>query len=139
MTEAFLNQTHATMALPENKERVAALVAKYAAPVTEFPSDWDTALMNVYRADLGARDDDSVLTGRQLLATARKSGAAFCVVSGDDDRVVPVKASQRVAELLGVSEGAQVMQDTGHLPMDERPQQLAESLLAFIRKTDASQ
>jgi len=50
-----------------------------------------------------------------------------------------LKASQRVAELLGVPEGAQVMQNTGHLPMDERPQQLAESLLAFIRKTDASQ
>ena len=131
LKQALLNQTHARMSLPEQAGRVGALVAKYAAPVEEYPEDWDTALMNVYRADLAARDDESILRGRKLLARARGSGSAFCVISGDDDSVVPVRASRRVSDLLSAQE-LEIMSKTGHLPMDERPQQLASLLLRFM-------
>jgi pimeloyl-ACP methyl ester carboxylesterase len=125
------------MSLPEQAGRVGALVAKYAAPVAEYPGDWDTALINVYRADLAARDDQSILRGRKLLAKAQASGGAFCVISGDDDRVVPVRASRRVSDLLSAQE-LQVMSETGHLPMDERPAQLASLLLRFMSQKEST-
>jgi len=129
VTEALLNQTHARLA--EQPDRVAALVAKYAAPVKEFPSDWDTALINVYRADFGARGDNTILTGRQLLSAARRSSVRMAVVTGDDDRIVPVRASRRVAELLAAEEILE-MEEVGHLPMDEKPEEFAQIMLRFI-------
>ena len=147
VTEDLGKQTHARMAAPAQRERVAALVDKYAAPVREYADDWDTALLNVYRAELAAREDAAVLGGRRLLRAARALGSnvAFCVITGDDDRVVPVRASRRVAALLGLGEregggegggagggGAREMAATGHLPMDEKPEALAEALLPFL-------
>ena len=139
LTEALGKQTHARMAEPQQRERVAALVDKYAAPVREYADDWDTALLNVYRAELAAREDAAVLGGRRLLRAARALGSnvALSVITGDDDRVVPVRASRRVAALLGLGGregggGAREMAETGHLPMDEQPEALAEALLPFL-------
>ena len=143
LTEALGKQTHARMAEPQQRERVAALVDKYAAPVREYADDWDTALLNVYRAELAAREDAAVLGGRRLLRAARALGSnvALSVITGDDDRVVPVRASRRVAALLGLGGregggagggGAREMAESGHLPMDEQPEALAEALLPFL-------
>jgi len=134
---ALLDQTHASMGRPERAARLERLAEKYSAPVREAPEDWDTALMSVYRADFLAQEGGGAATtrGRGLLSAAagaaRKSGGVeFCVVTGDDDRVVPVRASRRVAGLLGSD--VRLMKDTGHLPMDERPEELAKILLDFI-------
>ena len=107
LTEALGKQTHARMAEPQQRERVAALVDKYAAPVREYADDWDTALLNVYRAELAAREDAAVLGGRRLLRAARALGSnvALSVITGDDDRVVPVRASRRVAALAHLDDG----------------------------------
>ena len=138
LREALLNQTHASMGLPDKSERLMALVDKYAAPVNEYPNEWDTALINVYRADFGARDDASTLRGRKLLSEALAVGGGnVCVLTGDDDRVVPVRATRRVAELLGVKK-VEEMLDTGHLPMDERPDEFAKILLRFMVGRDRS-
>merc|ERR1712238_637487 len=84
----------------------------------------------------------------------------FCVVSGDDDRVVPARASRRVADILLSSSSSSSssligkkeseennttslsplspstvyyeMESTGHLPMDEKPEEMANVLLEFI-------
>merc|ERR1712238_482969 len=86
----------------------------------------------------------------------------FCVVSGDDDRVVPIRASRRVADILSSSLSSSSligkkeseseseennttslsplspstvyyeMESTGHLPMDEKPEEMANVLLEFI-------
>ena len=65
----------------------------------------------------------------------------FCVITGEDDRVVPAKASRRVADLLGAGGDAVAdtaiyveMEGVGHLPMDERPEELAEVLLDFMKE-----
>ena len=128
VTEALLNQTHPLMA--EQPDRVAALVAKYAAPIQEYPDVWDTALLNVYRADFGVRGDDKILRGRPLLSAARRLLGKFAVVTGDDDRIVPVRASRRVGEILDAE--VLEMKEVGHLPMDERPEEFARILLRFI-------
>ncbi len=48
--------------------------------------------------------------------TLQKSGKEFYVVTGDDDTVVPVRASRRVAELLGLRvEAVSEMAETGTL------------------------
>ena len=49
---------------------------------------------------------------------------------GDVDRIVPTSATATVADLLGAE--ARTIADTGHLPLDERPQEVADVLLEFI-------
>ena len=122
------------MHTPEFAARVAELADKYSAPTRQFPDDWDAALLNVYRADLTPVGREG-LSGRRLLTAARE-GAARCnarllVTTGDSDTVVPPRASQKVAALLG-GVPCTLMQDTGHLPHDERPEELARILLDFI-------
>ena len=77
-----------------------------------------------------------LLSGRALLLKAREVaaqlGAELLVVTGDSDFVVPVRASKLVAELLGTTSLVE-MAETGHLPMDERPKEVGEILVAFIR------
>ena len=79
------------------------------------------------------------LNGRALLETAAKSAAQceppceLIVVTGDSDTVVPVRASRTTAALLGVEDSVVEMEETGHLPMDERPEKMAQVLIDFIR------
>ena len=51
-------------------------------------------------------------------------------MTGDVDRIVPASATATVADLLGAE--ARTIADTGHLPLDERPQEVADVLLEFI-------
>mmetsp|Transcript_27842 Transcript_27842/g.28238 ORF Transcript_27842/g.28238 Transcript_27842/m.28238 type:complete len:236 (-) Transcript_27842:113-820(-) len=134
MTQALLNQTVSRVL---SSQRVEALVEKYTAPVREFSSDWDTGLLNVYRADF-LREDTELLNGRKLLSEAQlvmrntgRGDAAFCVISGAEDGVVPLRSSQRIAGLLGCK--CVEISQTGHLPMDETPHECARSLLDFIQ------
>ena len=75
-------------------------------------------------------------TGRALIAAAKdaaeRGGVRLLVTTGDDDSVVAVGASERVAELLGEDVPFELLEQTGHLPMDERPDELAALLLRFI-------
>jgi len=135
MTEALLNHTGSRVL---SSQQVEALVEKYTAPVREFATDWDTGLLNVYRADF-LREDTELPKGRKLLSDAKRvmqnvgrdDKSAFCVISGEEDGVVPLRSSQRIAGLLGC-ECVEIAQ-TGHLPMDETPHECAQSLLDFIQ------
>lgn len=104
----------------------------------EFPDTWDAALLNVYRADLTPGGGREGLSGRALIAAAReaaqRSGVKLLVATGDDDRVVRVAASERVAALLGEEARFELLAETGHLPMDERPDELAALLLDFVAR-----
>ncbi|GMH88627.1 hypothetical protein TrVE_jg3263 [Triparma verrucosa] len=121
--EAVLAQTHKSI----SEATVEEMVDKYSSPVREFPDEWDTALLNVYRADFNAKD---LVKGRKLLESAKERRKKIMVVTGDEDNVVPVRASTRVASLLGVE--LDVIEKCGHLPMDERPEELARMMIDFI-------
>ena len=133
LEEAVRGQMHPRMRAPEYASRVTELADKYSLPIREFPDDWDSALLNVYRADQPPRRP---LSGRALLAEARaakeRGGARILVATGDADGVVAPRASARVAELLGADEFT-TMAETGHLPMDERPEETAKLLLDFLK------
>ena len=138
LEEAVRGQMHARMRAPQYAQRVTELAQKYAAPIRAAPDDWDRALLNVYRADITATGGQEGLRGRELLAAARAAkgsvrGASprILVATGDDDRVVLPRASRRVAELVG-AERFEELAETGHLPMDERPEEVAAMLLDFF-------
>lgn len=56
-------------------------------------------------------------------------------MSGDDDTVVPARASRLAAERLG-ADSLRLLAETGHLPMDERPAELAAVLLEFFAERE---
>jgi pimeloyl-ACP methyl ester carboxylesterase len=123
LVAAVLAQTHESI----SEATVEEMVDKYSSPVREFPDEWDTALLNVYRADFNAKD---LVKGRKLLESAKERRKKIMVVTGDEDNVVPVRASTRVASLLDVE--LDVIEKCGHLPMDERPEELARMMIDFI-------
>jgi len=143
ITEALLNQTAAAL----STERASYLASKYVRPVLEFPDTWDVGLLDVYRAEFASGGDGGgkgKSRGRELLRTVRdvagrvagrgegSRSLSFCVVTGDEDRVVPKGASRIVADLLGSGAEYVEIEGVGHLPMDERPEEFAEVLLEFI-------
>ena len=103
--------------------------AKYTEPL-ELDA-WDVGLLRHYRAERASEAE----TGRALIERAKGTGSKFLTVTGDVDRIVPASATATVADLLGAE--ARTIADTGHLPLDERPQEVADVLLEFInvRKT----
>ena len=67
-----------------------------------------------------------------MAAGARSKKRKVLVLTGDDDRVIPPAASKRTADLLGADSRYVELAETGHLPMDERPEEVAGVLLDFI-------
>ena len=107
----------------DSSRRIRRCVAKYTEPL-ELDA-WDVGLLRHYRAERASEAE----TGRALIERA-KGSARFLTVTGDVDRIVPASATGTVAELLGAD--ARTIADTGHLPLDERPQEVADVLLEFI-------
>ena len=136
LNEAVVGQMHPRMRSEEYNDRIADLAKKYAKPIEEYPDEWDRALLNVYRADITPTGQEG-LRGRALLSAAKearrkgKSKVKLLVATGDVDPIVQPKASERVAELLG-AERFERLEATGHLPMDERPEEVATLLLDFM-------
>ena len=132
LEEAVRGQMHPRMRAPEYASRVTELADKYSLPIREFPDDWDSALLNVYRADQPPRRP---LSGRALLAEARaakeRGGARIPSPPATPTESSRRARARRVAELLGADEFT-TMAETGHLPMDERPEETAKLLLDFF-------
>ena len=122
-TGAVLGQMHPRMGGPEHEKTIRRCVAKYTEPL-ELEA-WDVGLLRHYRAERASEAE----TGRALIERA-KGSARFLTVTGDVDRIVPASATATVADLLGAE--ARTIADTGHLPLDERPQEVADVLLEFI-------
>ena len=83
--------------------------------------NWDRALWELTRAS-GQRDLADQIGDLEIPAL---------VVSGDDDRIVPVESSVRLADELPHAELV-VFPDCGHLPQEECPQPFLEALNAFV-------
>ena len=123
-TEAVLGQMHPRMTAPAHERTIRRCVAKYTEPL-ELEA-WDVGLLRHYRAERASEAE----TGRALIERAKGTGSKFLTVTGDVDRIVPASATATVADLLGAE--ARTIADTGHLPLDERPQEVADVLLEFI-------
>ena len=115
---------HPRMGAPEHEETIRRCVAKYTEPL-ELEA-WDVGLLRHYRAERASEAE----TGRALIEQAKGTGSKFLTVTGDVDRIVPASATAMVADLLGAD--ARTIADTGHLPLDERPQEIADVLLEFM-------
>lgn len=83
--------------------------------------NWDRALWELTKAsdrqDLAAHIGDLALPS--------------LVISGDDDRIVPVESSIRLAEQFPDAELV-VISDCGHVPQEECPQPFLEAVKAFV-------
>ena len=112
------------MGAPEHEETIRRCVAKYTEPL-ELDA-WDVGLLRHYRADRASEAE----TGRALLERAKATGTSFLCVTGDTDGVVPPAATSTVADRLGTE--TRILTETGHLPLDERPQEVADVLLEFM-------
>ena len=85
--------------------------------------NWDRALWELTKAsrqpDLSGRVPDITLPS--------------LVISGDDDRLVPVESSIRLAEQLPNAELV-VIPDCGHLPHEECPEPFVDAVRAFLSR-----
>ena len=124
-TEAVLAQMAPRMSSPEHAMTIRRCVVKYTEAV-ELDDTWDVGLLRHYRAERASE----VETGRAMIARAKGTEAKFLTVTGDVDRIVPPSATATVADLLGAE--ARTLAETGHLPLDERPREVADLLLEFI-------
>ena len=115
------------MAAPEHAATVQRCVEKYTEPLRKDPDTWDVGLLNHYRADRDAEP-----AGRELLSRARAADVRYLLLTGDVDPIIPPSATERAAGLLGAPPPI-VFPSTGHLPMDERPHDVAAALRDFIR------
>ena len=54
------------------------------------------------------------------------------IVWGRDDLLVPVEDADKYAQLIGANARVVVFEDTGHVPMLERPSRFNELLRGFL-------
>ena len=83
--------------------------------------NWDRGMWEAARANRapGLQRKLASLTTRTL------------VITGDDDRVVPVKQTERLARELP-NASLTVIPDCGHIPQEEQPEALFDILMRFI-------
>jgi proline iminopeptidase len=70
-----------------------------------------------------------------LRADLRSLELPALVVHGREDPI-PLESSQAAADALGAR--LVILEDTGHVPYVERPDELFESITSFLRATDAT-
>lgn len=85
-------------------------------------TDWDKGMWEAARVNhsLGLRHQIGALRVPTL------------VITGDDDRVVPVAESRRLASELPDAK-LEVIPDCGHIPQEEQPQLFLDAVIPFIR------
>lgn len=101
----------------------AEIIAGYRKPLQV--ANWDRALWELTKA---SRESDLA----QRLAQVKQP---VLVISGDDDRIVPVEQSMRLARELPNAQWI-VIPGCGHLPQEECPQEFLNAVLPFILDTN---
>ena len=73
-------------------------------------------------------------SGASSSATPTPPQLRVLIVHGRDDLLVPLSNSERLAQLLPPGCGCElvVMEKCGHVPHEERPEQLAKMVAEFI-------
>ncbi len=73
------------------------------------------------------------MTDAQLVRALREAQMPVLIVHGTDDRIVPLRNSRRLAQLLGPSAALVELAGCGHCPQEECPERVAEEVRAFLR------
>eukprot|EP00166_Cyanidium_caldarium_P004688 ctg_510.g306 len=112
--------------------------------------DWDLGFLRFLRARFASPPGVAGLVGQvrevatgasafasaNLVAALRQSGVPVLIVHGDQDRLVPLSNSERLARMLGCR--LAVIRDCGHVPHEERPEEFMQAVLPFLDACDAS-
>ena len=97
---------------------------------------WANESKRVARAFKGAEDaegadDRGATDAGATLDALRASGARVLIVHGDEDSIVPLANSRRLAEALPGAELA-VMGGCGHMPHEEDPDAFVDLVKSFV-------
>lgn len=107
------------------------IVDGYFAPTKE--KGWDRGVLNFTRAAFLdrargiAQGEDFI----QMLAQLEDRPAVL-IIHGDNDRVVPVANSRKLAECLPGSRLV-VMKNCGHVPHEEKPDEFSSIVAEFLQ------
>ncbi|CAM9762371.1 unnamed protein product [Chrysoparadoxa australica] len=113
---------------PDLVEKRPQLITKYITPLKE--ENWDMGLLQFYRATA----QETTGPGEQLMGNVMASWrGAMMVVAGENDALVPLSACTYIAEEFGAR--LVVVEQCGHIPMDEKAEVFAKSVVQFIRST----
>jgi pimeloyl-ACP methyl ester carboxylesterase len=100
-----------------------AIIAGYRLPLQV--ENWDRALWEFQRA--GER--------RDLTDDLRQMDIPALVLSGDDDRIIPVEQAIALDALLPDSQLV-IIENCGHLPHEEKPAEFMQAVAAFLSGLD---
>jgi len=134
--------------IPQVKRLGHLLIRKYYTNFFEIarklawhdPSKQTEEILAGYRKPMRARDWDRALWE---FALAYKSSSLkerlsdikvpVLVITGEDDRIVPPEASEKIARKIPNAELA-VISNTGHLPHEEAPEEFLEVVNNFLKE-----
>lgn len=89
-------------------------------------NNWDTALWNFTKASLY----------RTSVGRIEDIECPVLVLSGDSDVIIPLDKSMEVARKIKTS-SFKVIEKCGHLPQEERPEELMAAIIEFITSLDS--
>jgi pimeloyl-ACP methyl ester carboxylesterase len=98
-----------------------AVLAGYEKPL--HAPDWDKGLFELLRAPRPA----------SIIPHIREISIPSLVISGNSDKIVPIKFSIQLADELP-NTSLVVIPQCGHLPMEEQPQLFLETVIPFIQQ-----
>jgi pimeloyl-ACP methyl ester carboxylesterase len=76
--------------------------------------------------------EDMSTDAAATLEALRCSGARVLIVHGDEDAIVPLENSRRLADALGPEAQLVVMRGCGHMPHEEDPDVFVEAVKSFV-------
>jgi len=120
VSRSFLNNAGSLLDLAwhDPSEITPEMLEGYEKPLKA--NNWDRAL---WELTLARKKFDVSKLGSINIPTL--------VISGDDDRIVPVEDSVRLSQEIP-NAVLHVFPDTGHVPQEENPQEFLEVVLPFI-------
>lgn len=116
----FFDEVH-KRAWHNPSKRTPAIQDGYKKPMKA--ENWDRALWEYVFAY------ESLNLGQRL----REIKIPVLIIAGDDDRIVPLGGSKKIAEQISHADLV-IMPDTGHLPHEENPELFLNVVHAFLEK-----
>jgi 3-oxoadipate enol-lactonase len=77
----------------------------------------------------------AALASHDIADELEEIAAPALVIHGRDDIILPCSASERLASLLPTAE-LEIFEDTGHLPMIERPKRFNDAVERFVERLE---